>query len=195
MTTTQLRWLATSQIFLMYDNMTKEDFQNVAITSGAMTQPFAANADNVLCIDVLLPSAVPSCDFVILPILQVCGRLHQTILTTMWQPTSRIHWNPQKLPSQSSIRLSKRRFMPCPSSAINRRMHSGCSPSISRTLQLTNVPISRKKFQNMSSFVFLSRESLAFGRFWSWLCFLRLVLLKLDNFGPFCPGLAPCVVR
>ena len=28
---------------------------------GAMTQPFAANADNVLCIDVLLPSAVPSC--------------------------------------------------------------------------------------------------------------------------------------
>ena len=31
--TTQLRWLVTSQIFLMYDNMTKEDFQNVAITS------------------------------------------------------------------------------------------------------------------------------------------------------------------
>ena len=45
----------------MYDNMSKEDFQNVAITSGAMTQPFAANADNVLRIDVLLPSAVPTC--------------------------------------------------------------------------------------------------------------------------------------
>ena len=28
---------------------------------GAMTQPFVAHADNVLCIDVLLPSAVPSC--------------------------------------------------------------------------------------------------------------------------------------
>ena len=39
------------------------------------------------------------CTFVILPILQVCSSLHQTILATMWQPTSRIHWNPQKLPS------------------------------------------------------------------------------------------------
>ena len=33
--TTQLRWLVTSQIFLMYDNMTKGDFHNVAITSGS----------------------------------------------------------------------------------------------------------------------------------------------------------------
>ena len=43
-----------------------------------------------------------------------------------------------------------------------------------------------QKFQNMNSFVSLSRESFAFGRFWSWLCFLRLVLLMLDNFGHSC---------
>ena len=84
----------------------------VPCLSGAITQPFVANASSVLCD----PTSNSSGNFVAAHITN--------------------NWNPQKLPSSNSIRLSKRRIMPCPSSTCNRRVHSRCSPSISRTLQL-----------------------------------------------------------
>ena len=57
----------------MYDNMTKEDFQNVAITTGATTQPFATNVDNVYALMFCFHLVFHHVYFVILPFLQVCG--------------------------------------------------------------------------------------------------------------------------